>query len=80
MIMDLSSTRYPQSHYKNTQMPEMVIANSDIGPWGITRLVQNRPNRRIEYLLCYLSDCKLAIFCFIAYKILVAMVTTFENT
>jgi len=49
-------------------------------------LVQKRPNWRITYLLYYLFDYeysyiyKLAIICSIAHKILVAMVTTFENT
>ena len=49
-------------------------------------LLQKRPNWRITYLLYYLFDYKyvyiyrLAIICSIAHKILVAMVTTFENT
>ena len=48
--------------------------------------VPKRPNRRIAYLLYYLFDYKsiyiykLAMMCSIAHKILVAMVTTFENT
>ena len=49
-------------------------------------LEQKRPNWRITYLLYYLFDWeyihiyKFAIICSIAHKILVAMVTTFENT
>ena len=49
-------------------------------------LVQKRPNWRITYLLYYLFDYeyvyihRLAIICCIAHKILVAIVTTFENT
>ena len=59
--------------------------------WRILRgctvhLLQKRPNWRITYLLYYSFDYKyvyiyrLAIICSIAHKILVAMVTTFENT
>ena len=49
-------------------------------------LEQKRPNRRIAYLFYYVFDLKniyifkLAIICSIAHKILVAMVTTLENT
>ena len=37
MISGLNSTRYPLTHYKNTQIPEMVVGNSDNGMWGITQ-------------------------------------------
>ena len=53
---------------------------------GTVHLEQKRPNWRITYLLYCLFDYKylyiynLAIICSIAHKILVAMVTTFENT
>ena len=49
------------------------------------RFVQKQPNWRIEYLLYDLSDyqCmytyKLAMICYIAHKILVAIGTAFEN-
>ena len=53
---------------------------------GTVHLEQKRPNWRITYLLYYLFDLKyvyvykLAIICCIAHKILVAMLTIFENT